>query len=104
MIKKFFPIYVWPLIILFAVGTVWLRLSIVDMNLTVSRLDGELKNRVRDRQELEVQLGRLRSPRQLEAIARKKFGWEAPAPHQIILMNRNKEATSYDFEERDPKK
>ena len=84
--KKWFPGWVFPLIVLFATGTVWLRLYVVRTTYLINQSSQMISNANRELDRVQYELARARSPRYLESIARTRFGLEAPKSHQVIHM------------------
>ena len=78
----------WALVglVVFAVGTVWLRLWIVRTSYAVSQVDSRIRNLQRERDQSELKLASSRSPRKLEAIARSQYGLSQPRADQLVMM------------------
>lgn len=86
MRSRWMPIWVVPALILLAIGTVWLRLAIVRTTYAINqaeRTDRELRQ---EREDLELKVTALRSPRRLESIAKSKFGLGTPRSDQVIHL------------------
>ena len=86
MIGRWIPIWVLPLLVVFAIGSVWLRLSIVRTTYEIDEVGKMIRNTQLDREKLELKVAKLRSPRHLEALARKKFGLVPPNSEQVIRL------------------
>ncbi len=80
------PIWVWPILLLFAAGTIWLRLAMVSTSYEIGQTDQRIANARQAKQDLEIEVARLRSPRHLETLARGRFGLEPPRANQTIRM------------------
>lgn len=80
------PLWVVPLLVIMAIGTVWLRLSIVRMTYSVSQTDRMILNLQHERDKVDLRLASLRSPRRLEALARSRFGLSQPRADQVVYI------------------
>lgn len=67
-----------------AIGTVWLRLTIVRMTYSVAQTEKMIRNLQHSRETAEVKLASMKSPRRLEALARSKFGLSQPHSDQVV--------------------
>lgn len=88
MLRRWVPMWVVPLVIVLAIGTVWLRLSIVGTTYTISQADRKIRELHQHRQQMELKVTALRSPRRLEILAKTRFGLTQPKSEQIIHLNR----------------
>lgn len=84
--KKWFPKWVFPLLILLAIGTVWVRLSIVRTTYQISQKNQEIRKLEQGKEKLDLKVTALRSPRRLENIARVRFGLSQPRAEQIVHL------------------
>lgn len=90
MSRKWIPIWVVPAILGLAVVTVWLRLSIVRTTYAINQADKRTRELRQAREDMELKVTALRSPRRLESLARTKFGLDTPRADQVIhLGSRN---------------
>jgi len=80
------PFWALPIIVIFAVGTVWLRLAIVRTTYEITQIEKTTRELQLVKQQLDLKYAALRSPRRLELIARSKFGISQPRADQIIHM------------------
>ena len=85
---KWFPLWTLPLIAVLAVGTVWLRLRIVDTTYGIVQTDRQIENVRQDKERLELSVARLRSPGRLEALARTRFKLAPPQPDQVVHLGK----------------
>lgn len=69
-----------------AIGTVWLRLSIVRTTYAISQSERDIRRLQQDRETMELRTTALRSPRRLELLARGKFHLTQPRSEQVIHM------------------
>lgn len=84
--RKYVPGWVLPTLLVFSVGTVALRLKIVDLNLDIHQIDKSIDNGKKERERLNWRVMRLKSPEHLERLSKQKFKLGPPAPEQIIHM------------------
>jgi cell division protein FtsL len=80
------PIWVIPVILLLSVGTVWVRLSIVQFSYEINLTDRELNQTISRVEKLKVEVSQLRSPSRLEILAREEFGLRPPRIEQIVHL------------------
>jgi cell division protein FtsL len=80
------PLWVVPVLVIMAIGTVWLRLSIIRMTYSVSQTDRMIRNLQHERDQADLKLSSMRSPRRLEALARGKFGLSQPRADQVVYI------------------
>lgn len=86
MKKNWLPLWVIPILILMATGTVWLRLSIVRTTYAISQTDRVIANLKKEREQINLKVAGLRSPRRLEVLAKTKFGLDQPKPDQVVHL------------------
>jgi cell division protein FtsL len=86
MLRHWIPIWVIPVVILFAIGTVWLRLSIVGTTYSIDQVEKTIRNLQQEREQLKLVVTGLRSPRRLEALAVSKFGLTQPKAEQVVHL------------------
>jgi cell division protein FtsL len=65
---------------------VWQHTTVVRLGYEVERLRERHAALVQEHKGLRLELGRLRSLRRVEEIARKRLGMVTPEPGQVILM------------------
>jgi cell division protein FtsB len=80
------PIWVVPAVIALAIGTVWLRLSIVRTTYSINQSERRLSALRQEREQMELKLAGLRSPRRLELLARSKYGLSQPRAEQVVHL------------------
>ena len=83
---RVFPLWVVPLLLVLAVVSVWLRLSIVRTTYEIDQVSKMIRNTQQDLEHIELKVAKLRSPRHLEALARTKFGLTPPLSDQVIRL------------------
>jgi cell division protein FtsL len=86
-IRYWLPMWVMTLMVVMAIGTVWLRLSIVRTTYAIDQADRQLRALQHAREQMDIKVTALRSPRRLELIARTKFGLAPPRSEQIVHIN-----------------
>ena len=84
--KKWMPIWVVPLLVLLAVTTVWLRLSIVRTSYAINQTEKKVRSLRQEREDLDLKLAALRSPHRLEVLAKARFGLGTPRSDQVIQL------------------
>lgn len=86
MLKKWVPLWVIPTLILFATGTVWLRLYIVRTTYLIHLTDTQIGKAKQEGELLQVKVAALRTPRRLEVLARTRFGLGQPRVDQLVQL------------------
>jgi len=84
--QRAFPLWMFPVLIVMAISTVWLRLSIVRTTYELDQTEGMIRNLSQERDQAELRLTGLRSPRRLQGIAKIKFGLSQPKADQVIHL------------------
>ena len=84
MLRKWIPLWTVPTLLIFAVGTVWLRLSIVRTTYVINQMNQRIEQVRQEREKLQLKIAALRSPRRLELLARTKFGLTLPRMEQVV--------------------
>jgi cell division protein FtsL len=84
--KKFVPWWIFPVLVVFAFATVWLRLTVFQTTYELNEANKTLHNLKLQNERLELKVAQLRSPRRLEALARTKYKLNPPTPDRIIQM------------------
>jgi len=85
-LKESFPIWVAPTLVVFAVGTVWLRLAVVRTSYEITQSEHQIKNLREEREKDELKLASLKSPRRLEGLAKAKFNLSPPRADQVVHL------------------
>jgi hypothetical protein len=86
MASKWIPIWAVPLLVAFAVGTVWVRLTIVKTTYAINETDRMISSLEQAREEMELKVAGLRSPRRLELLARTRYGLSQPSSQQMVHL------------------
>ncbi|MEN9722549.1 MAG: hypothetical protein RJB38_535 [Pseudomonadota bacterium] len=84
--KDWFPGWIWPVFLFLTIGSVWVRLSIVKTTYAVTQADRNLRSLRQDREQIELRVAGLKSPRRLEMIARSRFGLAQPRADQVVHL------------------
>lgn len=87
MFRRWIPFWAVPVVIVLAIGTVWLRLSIVGTTYSISQSERNIRELHHAREQAELRLTALRSPRRLEILAKTKFGLAPAKSEQIVHMS-----------------
>lgn len=83
---RIFPLWSLPILLVLAIVSVWLRLSIVRTTYEIDQTAKMIRNTQQEMERVELKMARLRSPRHLEVLARKKFGLNPPHADQVIRL------------------
>ena len=84
--KRTFPLWFIPLTAVMAIGTVWLRLAIVDTTYAIHQLDETTRALRQEKVKAELKIAAQRSPRRLEQLARTKYFLAPPRPDQVVHL------------------
>jgi len=86
MIHRWLPLWTVPVLLGLAIGTVWLRLSIVGTTYSIDETDRMIRNLKQAHERAELKLASVRSPRRLELLARTKFGLQPARAEQVVHL------------------
>lgn len=86
MSRNWLPLWAVLALLVFSTGTVWLRLYIVRTTYGINQLDKEVRALQQARDDMELRLTALRSPRRLEALARTQFKLSQPRADQVVRV------------------
>jgi len=84
--RKMLSIWLIPVIVIMAIGTVWLRLTIVDTTYAIHQLEETTRALRQEKVKAELKLATQRSPRRLEQLAKSKYNLAPPRTDQIIYL------------------
>jgi cell division protein FtsL len=79
-------IIVMVLLTVVSVFHVWSRVQLIDINLKISEAGRNLKQLQQDNERLRVEVGSLKSPARIEALAKGELGMELPSEQQVVLV------------------
>lgn len=83
---SWFPLWVFPVLIAIAIGTVWLRLAIVSTTYSIDETERMIRSLKQARERSELKLASLRSPRRLELLAKTRYSLQAPHSDQVVHL------------------
>jgi cell division protein FtsL len=84
--KKLLMLWLVPLVAMMAIGTVWLRLMIVDTTYAIHQLEETNRALRQEKVKAELRLATQRSPRRLEQLAKTKYQLAPPRTDQVIFL------------------
>ncbi|MDR3605987.1 MAG: hypothetical protein P4M08_01245 [Oligoflexia bacterium] len=85
-LRCWLPLWVIAVMIVMAIGTVWLRLSIIRTTYAIDQVDRQMHALQQAREQMDIKITALRSPRRLELIAHSKFGLVPPRAEQFVHL------------------
>ena len=85
-LRYWMPLWVVPVLIAMATGTVWLRLTIIRTTYEINQANREIRELHQEREKAELKFTELRSPRRLELLARSRLTLTQPRADQIIHL------------------
>lgn len=85
-VRSWMPIWTIPLLIAFAITSVWIRLSIVGTSYSIDLTDRAIRDLQQQKQEIGLRVAALRSPRRLELLAKTRYGLEPARSEQVIHL------------------
>lgn len=88
LLREWMPLWALPILVIFAIGTVALRLSIVRQTYAIDQAERQIKALKQAHENMELKVAGLRSPRRLEVIAR-SHGLTQPRTDQVIYMSQS---------------
>jgi cell division protein FtsL len=74
------------LLTLVSVFHVWSRVRVIDINLQLGEAGKTLKQMKEDNERLRVEVGSLKNPARIEALATGELGMELPTEQQVVLV------------------
>ncbi len=86
-LKDWLPLWGIVALVVLAVGTVWVRLTIVRTTYAINQADLLIRNLEQTKEQMELKVTALRSPRRLESLAKTKFGLSQPNASQVIRLH-----------------
>ena len=95
MIKRWFPPWSIFCLILFATGTVWLRLTIVRITYGINQAEQAIAKARQEKDQLQLKVSSLKSPRRLEVLARGRYGLSQPRVDQVIHLKKSSELSHH---------
>lgn len=86
VLPAWLPAWALPLMVVMAVGTVWLRLSIVRTTYMIDQTEQMITNAKHERERARLKLTELRSPARLQSLAKDKFQLKPPKQGQVVRL------------------
>lgn len=83
---KWLPRWIFPVVLVLAAVTVWVRLAVVRSSYDIHQNGLELRALKQKKEQLLLREATLRSPRRLESLARGSFQLSPPRVDQIVRM------------------
>lgn len=75
-----------PVIVVLAIGSVWLRLKVIKTSYQISQTQRTIANLRQEQEQLSYRVSAQRSPRRLELLARTRFGLMPPKSNQVVYL------------------
>jgi cell division protein FtsB len=97
MTNRIAPVWAFFALVVFATGTVWVRLNIIHTTYAVNEINQKIEKAHQAGEILKLRLAALKSPKKLEELARRKFHFSQPRIEQVVHFTRGlglKEETS----------
>ncbi len=88
MANKIAPVWVFFALVVFATGTVWVRLNIIRTTYAINEINQKIEKSRQEGEILKLKLADLKSPKKLEELARRKFGFSQPRIDQVVHFTR----------------
>ena len=81
---------VWIMLILLIMGEfflyAWSRVQCTRMGYEITREENKYKNQMNMRNNLQIEIARLKSPKRISRIAKTRLGLIRPAPKQTVII------------------
>lgn len=84
--KRWFPKWVFPVLLVFSVATVALRLKIVNTVYEINQTEKIISNSKHEKEKAVVKVSGLRSPRRLEILSKTQFKLNQPTAKQVVYL------------------
>jgi len=84
--KRWFPKWIFPLLIGLSILTVALRLKIVSTVYEINQTEKVISNSKHEKERTSMKVAALRSPRRLELLSKTQFKLAQPAAKQVIYL------------------
>jgi cell division protein FtsL len=86
--REWVPWWVIPVAVTFSIVTVWLRLTIVRTTYAVHDVDQNLGRIRQEKEQVQLKVAALRSPKRLETLAHRQFDLFQPRIEQIVYLKK----------------
>lgn len=84
--RRWFPKWIFPVLLLLSIVTVALRLKIVNTVYEINQTEKVIANSKNERERAAVKIAALRSPRRLEILSKTQFKLAQPEAKQVIYL------------------
>jgi hypothetical protein len=83
---KWFPKWIFPILLVLSVSTVALRLKIVNTVYEINQTEKLIGNSKHERERSALKVAALKSPRRLELLSRTQFRLVQPSSKQVVYL------------------
>lgn len=84
--KRWFPKWIFPALLILSVLTVALRLKIVNTVYEINQTEKIIANTKHEKEKAVLRLASLRSPRRLEILSKTQFKLSQPTAKQVVYL------------------
>jgi cell division protein FtsL len=84
--KRWFPRWILPVLIILSISTVALRLKIVNTVYELNQTEKIIANAKHEKERASMKVSSLRSPRRLEILSKTHFKLGQPAAKQVVYL------------------
>jgi cell division protein FtsL len=84
--SRWFPKWIFPILLVLSVATVALRLKIVNTVYEINQTEKLITNSKHERERASLKVAALKSPRRLELLSRTQFKLNQPSSKQVVYL------------------
>jgi len=84
--KRWFPKWIFPVLLVLSVTTVALRLKIVNTVYEINQTEKLIANSKHSKEKASLKVAALKSPRRLEALSKSHFKLVQPSAKQVVYL------------------
>ena len=84
--KRWFPKWIFPILLLLSVATVALRLKIVNTVYEINQTEKLISNSKHAKEKASLRIAALKSPRRLELLSKTHFKLVQPSAGQVVYL------------------
>jgi cell division protein FtsL len=84
--KRWFPKWVFPVLLVLSIVTVALRLKIVNTVYEINQTEKIISNAKHEKERAAIRIASLRSPRRLEILAKTQYKLGQPEAKQVVYL------------------
>ena len=84
--RRWFPKWIFPVLLILSVATVALRLKIVNTVYEINQTEKIISNSKHENEKASLKLAGLRSPRRLEILSKTQFKLNQPTAKQVVYL------------------